>query len=57
MLNTGGNVVGGFGALLVPLVAETAGWVPALATGSVFAILGASAWLIIRADQPLLAAS
>ncbi|MCP3958873.1 MAG: MFS transporter [bacterium] len=55
MLNTGGNVVGGFGALLVPLVAEAAGWVPALATGSVFAILGALAWLKIRADQPLIA--
>ena len=55
MLNTGGNLVGGFGALLVPLVAEAAGWVPALATGSVFAILGALAWLIIRADQPLVA--
>ena len=55
MLNTGGNIVGGFGALLVPLVVEAAGWVPAIATGSVFAIMGALAWLFIRADQPLVA--
>jgi ACS family glucarate transporter-like MFS transporter len=53
MLNTGGNLVGGLGALLVPFVAETVGWVPALATGSLFAIVGALAWLGIRADQPM----
>jgi ACS family glucarate transporter-like MFS transporter len=45
--------VGGFGALLVPLVAESLGWVAALATGSLFALLGALLWLFIRADEPL----
>ena len=53
VLNTGGNVVGGIGALLVPLTAEAFGWVPALATGSVFALLGVVLWLFVRADRPL----
>ena len=53
VMNTGGNVVGGIGALLVPLTAETYGWVPALATGSVFALTGVVLWLFVRADQPL----
>jgi ACS family glucarate transporter-like MFS transporter len=53
VLNTGGNVVGGIGALLVPITAEAFGWVPALATGSVFAIIGAVLWLFVRADKPM----
>jgi len=53
VLNTGGNVVGGIGALLVPITAEAFGWVPALATGSVFAIIGVVLWLFVRADRPL----
>jgi ACS family glucarate transporter-like MFS transporter len=53
VLNTGGNVVGGIGALLVPITAEAFGWVPALATGSVFALLGVVLWLFVRADRSL----
>jgi len=53
VLNTGGNVVGGIGALLVPITAEAFGWVPALATGSVFALLGVGLWLFVRADKPM----
>jgi ACS family glucarate transporter-like MFS transporter len=53
ILNTGGNVVGGIGALLVPITAEAFGWVPALATGSVFALLGVGLWLFVRADRCL----
>jgi ACS family glucarate transporter-like MFS transporter len=53
VLNTGGNVVGGIGALLVPITAEAFGWVPALATGSVFAMLGVGLWLFVRADRSL----
>ncbi|MFQ6038320.1 MAG: MFS transporter, partial [Candidatus Aminicenantales bacterium] len=34
VMNTGGNAVGGLGAVLVPLTAEAFGWVAALATGS-----------------------
>jgi len=53
VMNTGGNVVGGIGALLVPITAEAFGWVPALATGSVFAIIGVGLWLFVRADKPM----
>jgi ACS family glucarate transporter-like MFS transporter len=53
IMNTGGNVVGGIGALLVPVTAKAFGWVPALATGSVFAIIGVGLWFFIRADKPI----
>jgi ACS family glucarate transporter-like MFS transporter len=51
VLNTGGNVVGGVGALLVPYTVEAFGWQAALATGSIFAVLGAVLWFWIRADR------
>jgi ACS family glucarate transporter-like MFS transporter len=53
VMNTGGNVVGGIGALLVPITAEAFGWVAALATGSVFALTGVGLWLFVRADKPM----
>lgn len=53
ILNTGGNIVGGFGAILVPITAEAFGWVPALATGSLFALISAALWMLIRADEPM----
>lgn len=51
VMNTGGNIVGGIGAILVPVTAEAFGWVAALATGSVFALVGAGLWLLIEADR------
>jgi MFS transporter, ACS family, glucarate transporter len=57
ILNTGGNVVGGFGALLVPLTVERFGWPAALATASVFAVVGAVLWFGIRADRKMAPAS
>ena len=53
VLNTGGNVVGGIGALMVPLTARTLGWPAALATASLFAFVGAVLWLWIRADRSI----
>jgi ACS family glucarate transporter-like MFS transporter len=53
VMNTGGNVVGGIGAILVPVIAAAFGWVTALATGSVFALVGAGLWLLIEADRPV----
>jgi len=53
VMNTGGNVVGGIGALLVPITAEAFGWVPALATGSVFAMIGVGLWFFVRADKSI----
>lgn len=53
VLNTGGNVVGGVGALLVPITVRTLGWGAALATGSLFALAAALLWIWIRCDKPL----
>ncbi len=53
IMNTGANIVGGIGALLVPITAEAFGWVPALTTGSFFAVVGAVVWFWIRADRPM----
>ena len=53
VLNTGGNVVGGVVALVVPLIVRSFGWGVALATGSVFALASALLWVWIRADEPL----
>ena len=55
VLNTGGNVVGGIGALLVPVTVEALGWPAALDTTSAFALVGALLWLVIRVDRPLAA--
>jgi len=51
VMNTAGNVVGGVGALLVPLTVRALGWTAALATGAVFAVVGALLWCAIRADR------
>jgi len=53
VMNTGGNAVGGFGAILVPLLAERFGWVAALSTGSLMAIAAAGLWLLIRPDESM----
>jgi len=53
ILNTGGNVVGGVGALLVPITAQRFGWTVALATASVFALAGAMVWWWINADRKM----
>jgi len=53
IMNTGGNLVGGVGALLVPLLAAQYGWITALSSGSVMAIIAAALWLFIRPDEPI----
>ncbi len=53
VMNTGGNVVGGIGALLVPVTASAFGWTVAVSTGAIFAVLAALPWLWIRADRPM----
>lgn len=53
VLNTGGNVVGGIGALVVPLTVERLGWPAALATGSVFAVMAAGFWLVTETDRSM----
>lgn len=51
VMNTAGNIVGGVGALLVPLTVRALGWPAALATGAAFAGVGALLWCWIRADR------
>jgi ACS family glucarate transporter-like MFS transporter len=53
VLNTGGNLTGMVGGLMVPVTANLLGWPAAIATGSVFAIIGALLWLLVRADEPM----
>ncbi|MBT8077775.1 MAG: MFS transporter [Gammaproteobacteria bacterium] len=54
IMNTGGNLIGVFGGLMVPLIAEAFGWTAAVASGSIFAFTGAALWLFIRADEPMI---
>lgn len=53
VLNTGGNAVGGIGAVLVPVTAQMFGWPAAMVTGSIFALAAALLWFFIRADVPM----
>jgi ACS family glucarate transporter-like MFS transporter len=53
VLNTGGNIVGFVGGMLVPLTAVNFGWPAAVSMGSVFALIGAVLWLFIRGDRPM----
>jgi ACS family glucarate transporter-like MFS transporter len=53
VMNTGGNAVGGVGALLVPFMAQRLGWPWALASASLCAGLAALPWCWIRADYTI----
>jgi ACS family glucarate transporter-like MFS transporter len=53
VLNTGGNLPGFLGGMLVPATAGWFGWPVAIITGSLFALIGAGLWLFIRADEPM----
>lgn len=53
VLNTGGNLTGIVGGMLVPVTANLLGWPAAIMSGSVFALIGASLWIFIRADEPM----
>ncbi|HXV37076.1 MAG TPA: MFS transporter [Myxococcota bacterium] len=54
VINTGANLAGVVGGLLVPLSAEYFGWVVAVSMGSAFALIGAVLWLFVRGDRPML---
>jgi ACS family glucarate transporter-like MFS transporter len=55
ILNTGANIPGIIGGMMVPVTAGLFGWPTAMALGSVFAVTSALLWLLIRADEPLIA--
>ena len=56
ILNTGANIPGIIGGLMVPVTAGLFGWAAAMALGSAFAVTAALLWLLIRADEPMSAA-
>ena len=56
VLNTGGNIPGAIGGIMVPAIAGWLGWSAAIISGSVFAVVGALLWLFIRADEPMVEA-
>jgi len=53
VLNTGGNLTGIVGGMLVPVTAKLLGWPAAIITGSLLALIGALLWIFIRADEPM----
>jgi ACS family glucarate transporter-like MFS transporter len=53
VLNTGGNIPGVIGGVMVPFIAGWLGWNAAIISGSLFALVGALLWLFIRADEPM----
>lgn len=53
MLNTGGNIAGGLGGLLVPLIVERFGWPAALGSAALFSIIGAALWLLVDPAREL----
>ena len=57
VLNTGGNLGGVISAPMIPILVDQFGWLIALSTGSVFALVGAALWLWVRADEPLVSSS
>jgi ACS family glucarate transporter-like MFS transporter len=56
VLNTGGNAIGFFGGMLVPITAKYFGWVIAVSMGAAFALIAAFLWLFIRGDRPMVGA-
>jgi MFS transporter, ACS family, glucarate transporter len=51
VLNTGGNMVGGINALLVPLTARTFGWAAAVGTAAGFVLVAGALWFWIDAGR------
>lgn len=53
ILNTGANIPGIIGGVMVPVTAGLFGWPAAISLGSVFAVASALLWLLVRADEPM----
>lgn len=54
VLNTGGNMAGVIATPMTAVLFQHFGWLVALATGSLFALLAAAIWLFVRVDHPVL---
>ena len=48
VLNTGGNLPGVLGGVMVPVIAGLLGWTAAIVSGAIFVFVGALLWLLIR---------
>jgi hypothetical protein len=53
LMNTGGNAMGALGAIIVPRLGETYNWTVAIASGGLFALVGAVLFLYVRVDRPM----
>ena len=53
VMNTGGNSIGIFNALLVPWAALTFGWTFAIASAAIFSLLAVSLILLVRPDHQI----
>ncbi len=53
LMNTGANAMGAFGAILVPWLAQFFGWTFAIASGGIFALIGAVLFLFVRPDEQM----
>jgi MFS transporter, ACS family, glucarate transporter len=51
IMNTAGNLGGVVSTLLVPILVARFGWIVALGTGALLAIVGSMLWLLIRVDE------
>ena len=53
VMNTGGNLPGAVGGMMVPVVANWFGWTTAIVSSAAVVLIGALLWYFIRADEPL----
>ena len=55
VMNTGGNLPGAVGGMMVPVIANWFGWTVAIVSSAAIIVIGALLWLLLRADEPMLA--
>lgn len=53
VMNTGGNAIGIFNAVLLPWLASVFGWTFAISSAAIFALIAGGTILLVRPDQPI----
>ncbi|HNP62346.1 MAG TPA: MFS transporter [Woeseiaceae bacterium] len=53
VMNTGGNLPGAVGGMMVPVIANWFGWTIAIVSSAALVLIGALLWLFLRADEPM----
>lgn len=56
VMNTGGNLPGAVGGMMVPVVANWFGWTIAIVSSAAIVLIGALLWFLLRADEPMVQA-